>query len=53
MQLYIKKNPGKRGEEVDKKLTKSDVGEWLTAKKCNAGHSKNDILRVTVFLNDP
>ena len=45
---------GKKPEMVDKKVTESDVGEGLPAKKKWCPHSKNtETLRVTCFLNDP
>ena len=47
------RHSGKMGRTVDKKMTKSNVGGGVAAKKCDSTHSKNNILRVTYFLNDP
>ena len=34
------RHSGKRGGKVDKKVTKSDVGEGFAAKNCDATHLK-------------
>ena len=50
------RHSGKRGgKKVEKKkVTKNDVGEEFTDKKCDVTHSKKpEILRVTFFLNGP
>ena len=42
-----------RGEgSLTKKVTKSDLGGGLIAKKSDTTHLKNEILRVTCFLNN-
>ena len=43
----------RREERLKKEITKSDVGGGVAAKKVILLTHKNEILRVTYFVNDP
>ena len=44
------RHSGKRGRKVDKKLTKSDVGEGFATKKCEASLIFHGILSLNILV---